>query len=182
MKILPCSHRWGTTCWALKCKSAVVRIADELRSFVAFQWATQRKANIPVECHCCSRQQQGESEGAGDRAELYGDNGPRPVFVCACACVLRRIICGTIKWGEPGFKTWCDQRGPGAGSRAWGGWGVDKRSIWADEEVIIIKPLEVYCPVIKVISKWVDRWRCACERAAGPRGAAGQRPQLVQEL
>lgn len=51
---------------------------------------------------------------------------------------------------------------------------MDKRSIWADEEVIIIKPLEVYCPVIKVISKLVDRRRSACERAAGPPGAASQ--------
>lgn len=29
----------------------------------------------------------------------------------------------------------------------------NKRSIWTHEEVIIIKPLEVYCPVIKLISK-----------------------------
>lgn len=93
---------------------------------MAFQWATQRKANIPAECHCCSRQQQGETEGAGDRAELHGDNGPRGVFVCACvrARVLSRIIRGTIKWGEPGFKTWCDQRGMSAGSRAWRGGGA----------------------------------------------------------
>lgn len=33
----------------------------------------------------------------------------------------------------------------------------DKRSIWADEEVIIIKPLEVYCPVINLISKLAVR-------------------------
>lgn len=42
---------------------------------------------------------------------------------------------------------------------------MDKRSIWADEEVIIIKPLEVYCPVIKLISKLGAGG--ACERAAG---------------
>ena len=63
-----------------------------------------------------------------------------------------RIICGTIKWGEPGFKAWCDQRERGQGPGPEEG-RVDKRSIWADEEVIIIKPLEVYCPVIKLISK-----------------------------
>ena len=29
--------RLGTPCWALKCKSALVRIADELRPFMGFQ-------------------------------------------------------------------------------------------------------------------------------------------------
>lgn len=138
---------FGTTCWALKCKSVVVRIADELRSFMAFQWATQTKANIPAECHCWSQQQQRKRNRR--RPELTGDNSQR---VCVCVCVFWGIICGTIKWGEPGFKTWCDQRGWGQGPEP-----EDKRSIWADEEVIIIKPLEVYCPVIKLISKLAVR-------------------------
>ena len=53
----------------------------------------------------------------------------------------------------------------GAGCGAWG--GADKRSIWADEEAIIINPLEVYCPVIKLISKLRARWCVWKESSAG---------------
>lgn len=84
-----------------------------------------------------------ERKSGRDRAELSGDNSLRVYLVCVCVhahacecgrvCVFYGIICGTIKWGEPGFKTWCDQRewgqGPGPEEgRTKGAFGQMKKS------------------------------------------------------
>lgn len=61
-----------------------------------------------------NREKQRERETEQSSAEIMA----RGVYLCVRARVLSRIICGTIKWGEAGFKTWCDQRGMRAGSRA----------------------------------------------------------------
>jgi len=84
----PSSPPWllGTTCWALKCKSVLVRIADELRSFVALPvgHANKRQTFQPNAIAEVGSNREGGA-GEGDRAGLSGDNSSR---VRVCVCVL----------------------------------------------------------------------------------------------
>lgn len=51
---------------------------------------------------------------------------------------------------------------------------MDKRSIWADEEVIIIKPLEVYSPVKKLNLKFSSCGGVCMWRGRGKEDALGE--------